>query len=222
MQINTQRRIRFRLALLFLSVFFVLPLAYSLFIPAEYNASAEPSSPDTTLTLSTSSLNLNITPTSTGAMSTGSLVASVTSSNTGGYTLRMKASESNMGGEGGTGNHLVHVDNSTFSIPTLTASTTKSSFPSNAWGYSTDDITYKPIPASTVTNSGDVIASTNTPNPTSDTHTVYFTAKANTTLASGTYTNTIEFSAVGNTATVSFDQAFAFNDKTKAQALDGN
>ena len=127
----------------------MLSLLYSLFIPPQYEASATPpSSPDTTLTLSASSVNISIMPNSSGVISTDSLVASVSSSNTGGYTLRMKASDSNPGGVGGTGNHLIHVDNSSFSIPTLNSSTTKTNFPTNYWGYSLDDTTYQPVPPS--------------------------------------------------------------------------
>ena len=201
----------------------MLSLLYSLFIPPQYEVSATPpSSPDTTLTLSASSVNLFITPNSSSVITTDSLVVSVSSSNTGGYTLRMKASDSNPGGVGGTGNHLIHVDNSSFSIPTLNSSTTKTNFPTNYWGYSLDDTTYQPVPASNVTNSGDIIATTNISNPTANSHTIYFSTKADTTLASGVYSNTVEFSAVGNVATVSFDQAFAFHNKVKAQALDTN
>ena len=87
---------------------------------------------------------------------------------------------------------------SSVTIPVLTESIAKSSFPANYWGFSTDDSTYGPIAASGTTPTyvassaaSDSVVSRN----------LYFGAKANTSKAAGTYSNTVIISVVSGVNT---------------------
>ena len=86
--------------------------------------------------------------------------------------------------------HLTRPD----SIASIDSNTNLTNFPNNKWGYSLDFSDYKTIPALA---SPDTIDSTTTPFNQRST-TVDFGAKANQELASGSYQNTVTFSAVAN------------------------
>jgi len=75
------------------------------------------------LTISDSTVNVPITPSDTGTFSSSSFTATVSSNNSTGYKLLLTDYD--------TDTNLVHAVTSAATIPTLSSSTTKTSFPSN-------------------------------------------------------------------------------------------
>lgn len=98
-----------------------------------------------------------------------------------------------------TNTNLVNQANSSYTIPTLTGSYSTSNFPANYWGYSVnsaqssdDSGTYSPLSSSAI----GVFSSTTGTEASRD---VYFGAKADSTKPSGTYAQTVYFTAVTGT-----------------------
>ncbi|MBQ3445825.1 hypothetical protein IJG29_03850, partial [Candidatus Saccharibacteria bacterium] len=81
-----------------------------------------------TITLPSSSVNLPITPTSSGVFNSTDINVQVTTSNTAGYTLSMTAADVNL-------TRTAAVNGSTPIIPTITPSYAESNFPTGYWGY---------------------------------------------------------------------------------------
>ena len=114
-----------------------------------------------------------------------SVTLTADTNNPSGYTLTMStnSNETKL-------SHLTRPD----SIASIDSNTNLANFPSNKWGYSLNSSDYNTIPA--LTNPA-TIDSTTAPFSQRST-TVDFGAKANQDLASGTYQNTVTFSAVAN------------------------
>lgn len=135
--------------------------------------------------------SLQLSPTSTGTLTTASGVVMVSTNNATGYTLYL-------GMDNDETNALVNTAKSDYTIPTLSGSTTPADFPNNKWGYSIDTpnsiTSFLPLP--TIGNTA-ILKTTTGPAATSNTD---FTVgvKADTGVASGTYKNTVKFTAVTN------------------------
>lgn len=115
----------------------------------------------------------------------------VVSNNTNGFTASMTTKT--------TDTSLTNTSKNTITLPTLTANTTRADFSANYWGYSLDDTepgdnssTYKPL----VGLGGTPITILSSTTASSGSKDFYFGAKANATLASGTYTGTVVISVV--------------------------
>lgn len=115
---------------------------------------------------------------------------SVTSNNANGFKASMQSSGST---------DLTNTTNNTITIPTLTASTTKSSFPANYWGYSLDDTSSGSDSSTYLAMSTSPITLLNESNASSGSKDVYFGAKANMSQAAGTYTGTVVVNVVTGT-----------------------
>ena len=118
------------------------------------------------------------------------LSVNVTTNNANGFTVSMYSK---------TSTNLTHTTVSGATIPTLSTAYTRSSFPANYWGYSLDDTnagsgssTYNPLK----TSSNPITILTGAAGTTSGSKVVYFGAKANSSKAAGTYTNTIVINVV--------------------------
>ena len=182
----------------------VLGIASSLAIPSahaeksvEFSVSLD-STPIIEITLPTSPIVLDVTPTnSSAAFNSIDMSITVATSNVTGYTLTMYATNTN----------LTHTATSSYTIPTLgsgsfacTPSTVNDSsctFTANTWGYrkSTDTAnTYKAIPSSSSpTELGSNSTSTN-----GDTINLAFASKINNTKPTGTYQTTLNFVATAH------------------------
>ncbi len=100
-----------------------------------------------------------------------------------------------------TNTSLVNTRKNTFTIPTLASSLTVAEFPANRWGYSLEDTVaevaqgayYGPLVASNAQTPIEVLALDGAGSGDQD---VFFGAKADNTIASGTYANTVVFNFV--------------------------
>ena len=149
-----------------------------------------------------SSLDLNLSPTATGAFVKDNLSILVSTTNETGYKLDFSSVDDNTA--------MTHTNtNITATIPSLTTTTNESSFPVNSWGYSLDPITvsgtnntnqsFSPIP----TKSNPTILKTTTTPTTSlpnsiDQTDITFAIKADTNIPAGTYKDTVVFTAIAN------------------------
>ncbi len=112
---------------------------------------------------------------------------------------------------------LVNTSKSTVTLPTLSASSTRGSFPANYWGYSLDD-TAAGSDASTYSA---LVGAGSTPitilssnSASSGSKDFYFGAKANVTQASGTYSGTVVISVVTGTVNNNTNPATPTNPDT--------
>ena len=131
------------------------------------------------------------TPTADGTFLLNTVGLTVATNNANGFSASMTTETTNTA--------LKNESDSSVTIPVLTASTSKSSFPANYWGFSTDDSTYTsiaPYGSSTPTYVASSAAS-----DTAVSRNLYFGAKANTSQASGTYSNTVIISVVSGVNT---------------------
>lgn len=108
---------------------------------------------------------------------------------------------------------LVHSDD-TYTIPTLQSDITKSDFSSgsqpNSWGYSIDDVTFKPIP---LYSSTDLLYSQDH-SISHDITPVYIGININMAKGAGEYKNQLVFSAIGNPYPVDYKLQFNINGGT--------
>lgn len=116
---------------------------------------------------------------------------SVTSNNSAGFTASMTAKTADT--------FLSNQADASATLPTLVSPTTKGGFPSNYWGFSLDDTdagsdasTYNAMVASTATPIT-LLSSTNATTGNKD---LFFGAKSDVTLASGTYVGTVVINVV--------------------------
>lgn len=116
---------------------------------------------------------------------------SVSSNNAAGFTATMTTKTADTS--------LTNQSKSTYTLPTLSASTTRGNFPANYWGYSLDDVeagssssTYAALVGAGSTPITLLTSST----ATSGSKDFYFGAKGDMTLASGTYSGTVVISVV--------------------------
>ena len=155
-----------------------------------------------------SNLDLNIMPSSTGALTSGEVEVNVTSNNATGYTLSMSASTDNTA--------LTNTETSDTINSTTNASESPNTLSANTWGWypsslstnpgsSTGNYQFIAIPA---VSSAATVKTTAAPS-TNDISTVSFGVSVDTSIPAGTYANTVVFSAIANyvqqTITISFD-----------------
>ncbi len=160
-------------------------------------------------------LSIPITPMADGASGSNDLTVSVHTNNLTGYTLTMSST--------GTDTSLAHYAETTQKIPSTTNTLeTPAALANNTWGYSvwangqsTSSTTFSRIPA---LSAPDTLRTTSAISDPTDT-TLTFGARINTKKPSGTYTNTIVFSATSNYAPpfIPYMQSFTI-DKCKAVA----
>ncbi len=133
--------------------------------------------------------DINITPTANGQFGVTQTKLAISTSNNSGYKLYINTLDST--------NAMLSTNGSqNTQITALPSATTSTNFPSNTWGYSltttqTDDTTiYNPMPeTSTLAYDTDQTAGN---------HYLSFAANINTALPAGTYTNTVQISAIAN------------------------
>lgn len=158
-----------------------------------------------TISLSTSgTVNINVTPTGAGVQTISNDVATVSTNDVAGYTLQLA--------ETGASSNLVSGGNTI--APSSGSQTTPAVETANSWGYRVDSIGgFGAGPTSGVSNaaiSGTIkfaaVPATASPNTikttaitaTNDTTNVWYGIAANTTAPSGTYTNSVTYTATAN------------------------
>jgi len=145
-----------------------------------------------TMTVSPSTIVLNINPTPLGAEASDELEVNVSSNNLTGYTLTMNSRTAN--------NALVNGNSIADTVPSIInlVRDVAEALPMNTWGYnvgpaiSTSTFLTIPTPTSTVT-----LKTTSAPTA-NDAITLTIGAKADSSIPSGHYVSTLEFSAVPN------------------------
>ena len=152
-------------------------------------------------------LNLDLSPTATGAFVKDNLSLLVTTDNATGYKLDFSNTDDDTA--------MTHTSPATTaSIPSITTTTDESSFPVNSWGYSLDAIagaqTFSPIP----TKSNPTTLKTTTAPTTNDQTDITFAIKADTNMPSGTYKDTVVFTAVANYVPNALEQISNMQDMT--------
>ena len=137
---------------------------------------------------------IDVTPTPDGTFASSNVNLSVSTNNNSGYTLSLATT--------GDDNHM-HSQNqaTTETIAPVSGSVTQAKFANNTWGYNLRAASEGDANASTeyqaVPESGDTAQRT-TSAPSSDSYNLTFGAKVNTSIPSGTYTNTVAVSVVAN------------------------
>ena len=137
---------------------------------------------------------IDVTPTPDGTFSSSNVKLSVSTNNNSGYVLSFATT--------GKDNHM-HSQNqaTTETIAPVSGSVTQAKFANNTWGYNlraasegdaNDNTEYQAVP-----ESGDTALKT-TSAPSNDSYNLTFGAKVNTSIPSGTYTNTVAVSVVAN------------------------
>ena len=149
-------------------------------------------------------VNIDITPRSDGAFQTGTTSLNIATNSRNGFKIFLNGADTT----------ALTSSNGQNTIPSLTASATPDSFLPNSWGYniSTHTVdnssTYHPIPDTATT-----IVDTSTSNATNS-YNLTFGVKADTSLPSGDYTNTVVISVVANP-----NEAIDLNDLTYMQDM---
>ena len=152
-----------------------------------------------TLTVSVNTPNTSAsgTATASGTFLRNKISVSVNSNNAQGFKVSMYSKDTT---------NLVNTSDSTYTIPTLASSVTRSSFTTNRWGYSVNDDDSNNGTGSTSstyaamqTSSSPISLITASAGTYSGSKDVYFGAKADTTQASGTYMGTVVISVVTGT-----------------------
>ena len=160
---------------------------------------------NSTISLLTSNgtVNVNVIPSAAGAQTTSSDTVTVSTNNSAGYNLQLATSTANRALT--SGSNTIAAASGTFAAPAaLTA---------NTWGYRVDGLgtfgagptsalssqsisstTFAGVPASTTPQTLKTTSST----ASNDTTTVWYSVAANTTQPSGTYTNSVTYTAVAN------------------------
>lgn len=178
------------------------------FIPTSYAATANTTinvAVGSAISISTlGSVNLDITPTSSGSASSASDTVTVSTNDTAGYTLQLADADSSDTLTSGT--NTIAASTGTLAIPVTLAV--------NSWGFRVDSSTLAfgagPTTAQTnaasltgkwaavpVSGSADTIKST-TAVASGDTTTVWYGADVDSTVPNGTYTDTVTYTATAN------------------------
>ena len=137
---------------------------------------------------------IDVTPTPDGTFSSSNVKLSVSTNNNSGYALSFATT--------GKDNHM-HSQNqaTTETIAPVDGSVTQAKFANNTWGYNLRAASEGDANASTEyqavpTSSGTALKTTSAPS--NDSYNLTFGAKVNTSIPSGTYTNTVVVSVVAN------------------------
>ena len=156
----------------------------------------------------TASINLpstidfaDVLPTAAGVTTTASASLTITTSSSGGYSLYFYSSNGN--------NSLIPLNpNNSSSISSTLTTTELDNLNNNTWGYNLsteastgDTTTYSTIPTSSTTPVQ--TKDTSTTNSANDTYTLSLGAKVDTTIPSGTYTNSLTIAIVAEPAAIS-------------------
>lgn len=153
---------------------------------------------------SNGTVNVNVTPTGTGAQTISSDTVTVSTNDSSGYTLQLA--------ETGAGSAMTSAGNS---IPASSGSqTTPVAMAANTWGYRVDGVGGFGAGPTTAQNSTAIsgtikfaaVPATASPNTlkatagtaSNDTTTIWYGVAANTSQPSGTYTNSVTYTAVAN------------------------
>ena len=136
---------------------------------------------------------------------------SVSSNNATGYVTTFSTN---------TNHSSLNNTNSSATIPTLPSAVAKNSFPTNYWGYSLDDATYKGVPAKTET--ADTLAALSLSASGDASSDLYFAAKINSATESGIYKNTLLVTVTPNYTPISIAQSYILSEKTRVVANDGH
>ena len=127
-----------------------------------------------------------VTPTDAGAFKSVSGTVTVKTNSVDGYKLYIALNSSSQTDLTASGN--------TTSVGPCASSVTSSTMVKDTWGYSTDNTNFYPV-----TSSNAQIAAVSSPlTQLTNSHTVYIGAKLSTALQSGTYSNTVKFTATTN------------------------
>ena len=140
-------------------------------------------------------VNFEVQPTAAGAVTSGSATLSISTNNETGYSLYLSTADDD------NALHSINPDTKQTITALTQEDTTTASFTNNTWGYNlskdaaTDSTTYQSVPT---TQPSDPQITTEA--PTTDTYNLTFAAKVDSSLPSGTYTNTVTVSVVTNPA----------------------
>ena len=155
-----------------------------------------------TITLPSSSVDLAITPTSSGTFGTANVNVQVTTSGNKGYTLDMTAADVNL-------TRTAAVNGSTPTIPTITTSYAESNFPTGYWGYKMSGASNY----SQVLSSQRIVDTDTSTANTAMSNVITFAAKLDNSKPAGSYTTTLTFLATA------YPSATPLYDKVEALAL---
>jgi hypothetical protein len=152
---------------------------------------------------SSGTVNLNVTPTPSGAQTTASDTVTVSTNNSAGYTLQL--AETTASSTLTSGSNTIAATTGTQASPTALVA--------NRWGYRVDGVggfgagptsgissaaigtvTYAAVPATASPNTLKTTATT----ANNDTTTVWYSVAANNSTPSGTYTNSVTYTATTN------------------------
>ena len=142
-------------------------------------------------------VNFEVQPTAAGAVASGSATLSISTNNETGYSLYLSTADDD------NALHSINPDTKQTIAALTKENTAAASFTNNTWGYNlskdtaTDSTTYQSVPT---TQPSDPQITTEA--PTTDTYNLTFAAKVDSSLPSGTYTNTVTVSVVANPAYV--------------------
>jgi uncharacterized protein (TIGR02145 family) len=136
-------------------------------------------------------LRLEITPSAAGATASDSIDISVNTNSLYGYELYFSATDTDTDMTTTSSNAVIESDFTTTSLANI---------PVNSWGYSLDNTDYSPIPTSE--NSTRIRNIEHTPAANEKVTSLYFGVKADTSLASGFYSDDVLFSVVANASLV--------------------
>ncbi len=157
---------------------------------------AAPVQSTTTLTLATSDLSAEITPSSAEGTFSASdpITIGVRTNNYTGYTLGITSSDNV------NNTKLINTNDNTAYLTSISSASSAEEFNVNNWGYlpsklnSQANTNYQPAPTTTATT----LDATNTANTEANTYTIALGAKADYSLPSGTYENSFTLTAVAN------------------------
>ena len=142
-------------------------------------------------------VNFEVQPTAAGAVTSGSATLSISTNSETGYSLYLSTADDD------NALHSINPDTQQTITALTRENTTADNFANNTWGYNlskdtaTNSTTYQSVPT---TQPSDPQITTEA--PTTDTYNLTFAAKVDSSLPSGTYTNTVTVSVVANPAYV--------------------
>ena len=147
-------------------------------------------SPVVSITLSTDNLNINVTPTDDGTFQSQPLTALVDTNSNGGYELYFSSED-----------EATEMSNSDSSITdTITSNfsgtVTSTTMSANTWGYSLDNTDFSKIP--TLSNQVLLRNIDHLPSASEKSNVVHFGTKVSTSLAPGSYSKDVRFSAIAH------------------------
>ena len=171
------------------------------FAEANPSISTYASDPSASINLPSTIDFADVLPTAAGVTTTASASLTITTSSSGGYSLYFYSSNGN--------NSLTPLNpNNSSSISSTLTTTELDNLNNNTWGYNLsteastgDTTTYSTIPTSSTTPVQ--TKDTSTTNSANDTYTLSLGAKVDTTIPSGTYTNSLTIAIVAEPAAIS-------------------